>query len=183
MTRPVVGRMTVGIGCPPRLHLLAQRGQLPHTTSSTLLRQIRHAQASDAFYGEGRDVKGSAMVDPGPEVGGGQCSSLYRLLEGGRQTLEASFETIRFRGGLESCCSCRDDQRPVDSGAAARRPGCYELSPDSARLGAARLSPADGGRWAVRRHPDVGRPHGWRCRGSEPRAPVSLSKQSRGCRV
>jgi hypothetical protein len=31
----------------------------------------------------GRDVKGSGLVDPGPEVGGGKCSSLYRLLEGG----------------------------------------------------------------------------------------------------
>ena len=48
----------------------------------------------------GRDVKGSDVVDPGPEVGGGQCSSFYRLLEGGPCWWEHSSWSIFYSGRM-----------------------------------------------------------------------------------
>jgi hypothetical protein len=50
---------------------------------SRLARKTTIAQPRCFSMKRERDVKGSDVVDPGPEVGRGQCSSFYRLLEGG----------------------------------------------------------------------------------------------------
>jgi hypothetical protein len=90
----------------------------------------------------GRDVKGSDVVDPGPEVGGGQCSSFYRLLEGGPCCWEHSSWSIFLLGPSIA------EPHPRRSGPGPRGLGALHLGVSSChrRIASGPRRPHRGGR-------------------------------------